>query len=116
MAAAGGRQRRSAFHVDRLDLIKEAIRVTKPGGEIIFSSYSHNFWDDRLNWFQLQAKNGLLGEIDMEKTGNGKIICKDGFTASTISEQQFRTLMDITEKSYKLVEIDHSSIFCVVSS
>lgn len=106
----------SSFHVDQSDLIKEALRVTKPGGQILFSSYSHKFWDERLNWFQLQAKNGLLGEIDMKKTGNGIIVCKDGFTASTITEQRFRTLLDLLEKSYQLIEVDNSSIFCVIDS
>ena len=104
----------SAFHVDQSDLIKEAIRVAKPGGQILFSSYSDKFWDDRFNWFKLQAETGLLGEIDMEKTSGGKIVCKDGFTVSTVIEQGFRGLLDSLEKSYKLVEVDNSSLFCVI--
>ena len=104
----------SAFHVDQSDLIKEAIRITKPDGQILFSSYSDKFWDDRLRWFKLQAETGLLGEIDLEKTGDGKIVCKDGFTTSTVTEQGFRGLLDSLEMSYKLVEVDNSSLFCVI--
>ena len=30
----------SAFHVDQIELIRESLRVTKPGGLILFSTYS----------------------------------------------------------------------------
>ncbi|KPJ72342.1 hypothetical protein AMJ52_06575, partial [candidate division TA06 bacterium DG_78] len=51
----------SAFHVDQKSLIGESIRVAKPGGLVLFSSYSDKFWKHRLEWFQLQAEAGLLG-------------------------------------------------------
>ena len=54
----------SAFQVDKSKLIAESIRVTKNNGYILFSSYSNRFWEDRLEWFQLQSKYGLIGEID----------------------------------------------------
>jgi len=82
----------SAFHTDQRALIKEAVRVTKPGGLAIFSTYSEKFWEPRLKWFQLQSKAGLIGEIDPEKTKCGNIICKDGFTASTINAKKFMEL------------------------
>jgi 2-polyprenyl-6-hydroxyphenyl methylase/3-demethylubiquinone-9 3-methyltransferase len=34
----------SAFHIDPRILIREAVRVTKPGGSAIFSSYTDQFW------------------------------------------------------------------------
>ena len=79
----------SAFHVDTKGLIRESIRVTKPSGKILFSSYSEKFWNHRLEWFRLQSAAGLLGEIDFEKTRNGMIVCKDGFTATTVRPDQF---------------------------
>ena len=51
----------SAFHVNKEYLIKESIRVTKPGGVIFFSSYSDKFWSYRLQWFQVQSNAGLIG-------------------------------------------------------
>ena len=42
----------SAFHVDLRALIQETIRITKPGGKILFSTYSDKFWEQRLKWFQ----------------------------------------------------------------
>lgn len=101
----------SAFHVDRKALIKESIRVVKPGGIVLFSSYSEKFWDDRLEWFRLQAEAGLIGEIDYEKTGAGKIICKDGFTASTVSADQFIDLASGLNADIKVEEVNNSSIF-----
>ncbi|MCK4432590.1 MAG: class I SAM-dependent methyltransferase, partial [Methanomicrobia archaeon] len=82
----------SAFHVNRQDLIRESVRVTKLDGTVLFSSYSDKFWEDRLNWFQLQSEAGLLGEIDHEKTRDGMIVCKDGFTATTVRSHQFLAL------------------------
>lgn len=101
----------SAFHVNQQDLLRESIRVTKPGGTVLFSSYSDKFWKDRLKWFQLQSENGLLGEIDHEKTRNGVIICKDGFTATTVRPHQFISLTEEFNVDTQIVEVDESSLF-----
>ena len=103
----------SAFHVNQTDLIKESLRVTKSGGIVLLSSYSSKFWDYRLEWFQLQSEAGLLGEIDYNKTKNGVIICKDGFTASTVTPAQFKALTSgIKNIDIKINEVDESSVFC----
>ena len=104
----------SAFHVDQRRLIEQSVRVTRPGGLILFSSYSERFWDERLNWFELQAENGLLGEIDYARTGNGAIVCKDGFTASTVDAKAFRKLTDGLGARVDISEVDRSSIFCEI--
>ena len=105
----------SAFKVDQRELIHESIRVTKPGGILLFSTYSENFWDYRLQWFHHQANAGLLGEIDEEKTGNGIIICKDGFKATTITSEDFLTLTTGCGGTVHIEEVDHSSIFCEIT-
>ena len=76
----------SAFRVDKQRLLAEAVRVTKSGGTVFFSSYSSRFWAARLEWFEIQAAHGLVGEIDYRATGDGVIICKDGFCARRISK------------------------------
>ena len=105
----------SAFHVDKRDLIREAVRVVRPGGRAVFSTYSERFWDDRLRWFELQAQEGLLGEIDYEKTGDGVIVCKDGFTATTVSPEDFRALTRGLDAEVNLIEVDASSLFCEIA-
>jgi 2-polyprenyl-6-hydroxyphenyl methylase/3-demethylubiquinone-9 3-methyltransferase len=102
----------SAFHVNQHDLIKESIRVTKPGGRIYFSSYSEKFWKHRLQWFRLQAQEGLVGEIDEEQTKNGVIVCKDGFTATTVDKKSFLDLTSNLNVNTNIVEVDESTIFC----
>lgn len=104
----------SAFGLDRLKLMKEALRVTRSGGVVLFSSYSENFWEDRLDWFRLQAKQGLLGEIDEDATGGGVIICKDGFKAKTVGRTEFETLANDLGLEPEIEEIDGSSLFCVL--
>jgi 2-polyprenyl-6-hydroxyphenyl methylase/3-demethylubiquinone-9 3-methyltransferase len=102
----------SAFHVDPHRLFREAIRVTRKGGRVLFSSYSEKFWQHRLHWFRLQAEQGLVGEIDERATGNGVIVCKDGFTATTVSARAFLSLAGAFPVAAKIYEVDDSSLFC----
>ncbi len=101
----------SAFHVDPRILIREAVRVTKPGGSTIFSSYTDEFWRFRLEWFELQAKAGLVGEIDYNKTRDGIIVCKDGFTATTVRPDDFKEYTKGIKGEIRIEEVDQSSIF-----
>jgi 2-polyprenyl-6-hydroxyphenyl methylase/3-demethylubiquinone-9 3-methyltransferase len=101
----------SAFGVDQRKLIKEALRVTKTGGGVLFSSYSEQFWKDRLEWFRLQSKKKLVGEIDDEATGNGVIVCKDGFKAGTVNPDEFVLLTSDLAVDPVITEVDNSSIF-----
>ena len=104
----------SAFHADKAGLISEAIRVTRPGGTVLFSSYSSKFWDHRLEWFMLQAREGLLGEIDTKRTGDGVIVCKDGFVATTLGGEEFLALAGSLGADAEITEVDQSSVFCEI--
>lgn len=106
----------SAFHVDPRMLVSEALRVLRPGGTALFSTYSGRFWDDRLAWFERQAAAGLIGEIDWANTGNGTIVCKDGFTATTESEEGFRRLTADLGVEFHCVEVDESSLFFLLTA
>lgn len=104
----------SAFHVDPTALINEAVRVTVTGGTVLFSSYSEEFWDERLEWFKIQSEYGLVGKIDWDKTKDGNIVCFDGFRATTLSRGDFESLMSHFKLPFKIYEIDDSSIFCAI--
>ena len=105
----------SAFQVDHYRILTEALRVTRPGGLLLFSSYAPQFWPHRLHWFELQAGEGLIGEIDHDATRNGVIVCKDGFTATTVTAEEFLQLASAASVPAEIREIDSSSIFCVIS-
>lgn len=105
----------SAFHVDHRRLIEESLRIARNGGLLLFSSYSEKFWDARLDWFERQSEAGLLGEIDRKKTGDGNIVCTDGFTATTFDADRFTNLTDSLGLHAKIVEVDASSVFCEIS-
>ncbi len=105
----------SAFHIDQRRLLNEALRVTRSGGKALFSSYAERFWNDRLKWFELQAQEGLLGEIDYNATGNGVIVCKDGFRATTVTPRRFQELTADLAADVKLEEVDQSSLFCIIT-
>jgi SAM-dependent methyltransferase len=104
----------SAFHVDQRALVSESVRVTKPGGTVLFSSYSDRFWKHRLEWFELQSEAGLIGEIDYAKTKDGVIVCKDGFTATTVRSEDFIALTTHLNVDVRIVEVDESSLFCEI--
>lgn len=104
----------SAFQVDPFHLVSESIRVARDHGIILFSTYSEKFWQPRLEWFRLQAAEGLVGEIDEEKTGDGVIVCKDGFQATTFSPEQFLALTSKLSVDVNIVEVDESSLFCLI--
>lgn len=104
----------SAFRVEPASLIGESLRVTKPGGIVWFSSYSEKFWPHRLEWFKLQADAGLIGEIDDARTGNGVIVCRDGFRATTFGKKEFEKLVSGGELEMTFEEVDDSSLFCEI--
>lgn len=101
----------SAFKVNQRKLIEEAVRVTRFGGTVLFSSYSESFWEERLKWFRLQSKLKLIGEIDEEATGDGVIVCKDGFKATTMNPENFVSLMSNFDVDPIITEVDESSVF-----
>ncbi|MFW9808325.1 MAG: class I SAM-dependent methyltransferase [Candidatus Thorarchaeota archaeon] len=106
----------SAFKVDPVALVGESLRISKLGGKCIFSTYSDHIWEDRLNWFELQAEEKLLGDIDWNKTKKGTIVCKDGFVATTFSEGDFHWIAGKLGISCEIIEVDESSLFGIFTS
>ena len=96
------------------NIVAQAVRLLNNGGTAYFSSYSAKFWHHRLEWFKEQAEKGLIGEIDPDKTKDGNIVCQDGFTARTITEEEFASLGRATGFDYSVIEHDDSILFLVV--
>jgi len=103
-----------AFRVDAARLLREAARVTKPGGKVLLSSYAAGFWEHRLRWFEIQADHGLLGPIDREATGDQTIACLDGFRSGAMSPEGFDRLCRGLCLPCLVEEVDGSSLFCEV--
>jgi len=104
----------SAFGVDQEVLLRQALRVTRPRGRVLLSTYSENFWEDRLEWFEAQADHGLVGPIDHERTVQGTIVCKDGFHAGIVSPDAFSSLGARLGLKVEVTEVDRSSVFCEI--
>ncbi len=102
----------SAFKVNQRKLMEEAIRVTRSGGNALFSSYAERFWGDRLEWFRVQSEHGLVGEIDFDSTSDGVIVCRDGFRATTIGLEDYVDLTSGLDVAVRITEVDGSSLFC----
>ncbi|WP_303874628.1 hypothetical protein [Tepidanaerobacter acetatoxydans] len=75
---------------------------------------SKKFWKYRLIWFKEQAEKGVLGELDLDKTKNGVIICKDGFKAITYTLEDLKMIGYLSGYKYQIQEVDESSIFLII--
>ena len=104
-----------AFGVDQRRLLAEAVRVTRPGGIVLMSSYADGFWEDRLAWFEAQAAEGLVGRVDRAASADGVIVCEDGFRAGRMTADAFRGLCTSLELEARISEVDGSSLFCEVT-
>lgn len=104
-----------AFGVDPEKLLREALRVTRERGFVMLSSYSDRFWPERLAWFEAQAAEGLVGEIDRRHCRDGVIVCRDGFRAGRMSPEGFRRLCSRVGARARITEVDESSVFCEIS-
>lgn len=104
----------SAIKGQPINLIKQCMKLLTSGGKAYFSTYSAKFWNHRLAWFHEQADKGLIGEIDLEKTHDGIIMCKDGFTAITFSEDELKKLGEESGFHYHIEEVDESSLFLIL--
>lgn len=103
-----------AFHADPAVLLAEALRVVRSPGRVLFSTYSERFWPDRLDWFRLQAAEGLVGAIDETATRPGTIVCRDGFSVGTMSADSLRAVCAGLGATPVLTEVDGSSLFCEI--
>lgn len=106
----------SAFKVDSTSLVEESLRIAVPEGKCLFSTYSDKIWDERLHWFELQAKEKLLGEIDFSRTKRGTIVCNDGFVSTTFTEADFNNIARKLGVSCKTLEVDSSSLFAIFTA
>lgn len=101
----------AAFGVDRRALVRETHRVLRPGGTAMFSSYSEQFWESRLEWFTAQADAGLIGPIDRERSGDGLIVCTDGLVLGAVGPEGFAELVDDLDAQIESTEVDGSCWF-----
>ena len=106
----------SAFHCDQRALMNTAVTLAKPNGKVLFSSYADEFWEQRLEWFRIQSTHGLVGQIDESATRDGTIVCRDGFTATTVTAQQFSELANGLGENVSVKVVDGSSVFCEIDT
>lgn len=90
------------------------LKSLKNGGTALFSTYHPKFWEGRLAWFREQAAKGLLGELDMEKTKEGVIVCRDGFRATTHRRERLEMIGRAAGYEWQIFEVDDSSLFLVI--
>lgn len=101
----------SAIKGDRSRLVAKAVDCARPGGVVFFSTYAERFWPHRLAWFREQSDKGLLDPIDEQQTGDGRIVCLDGFEAVSFTAAELEAYGAASGCHYTLTEVDGSSLF-----
>lgn len=101
-----------AFRADPGCLLGEALRVTRPGGKVVFSTYAPGIWPARLEWFEAQAAAGLLGPVDRELSRDGVIVCRDGFRSGSFTRERFLELAGEYGLESCIEEVDGSCLIC----
>lgn len=105
----------SAFEVNRLERFHRGRSCHSIRRHCSFFQLFRALWQERLKWFQIQAEHGLIGEIDYRSTGNGVIVCKDSFRATTTDAKAFRSLAAVLGLAPNIIEVDGSSLFCEIA-
>ena len=104
-----------AFGGDPVTLLQEALRVSRRGGRLVFSTYADAFWDDRLAWFEAQAAEGVVGPVDRAASRDGFIVCTDGFRSGRITPDGLHDLCRRVGVEGGVTEVDGSSVFLEIS-
>lgn len=104
-----------AFRVDAQRLLQESLRVLRPGGVLLLSTYTDAFWPHRLAWFEAQAGEGLLGPVDHAASRGGVIVCTDGFRSGRATREEFQSICAPLNLHPRLYEIDESSLWCEIT-
>jgi 2-polyprenyl-6-hydroxyphenyl methylase/3-demethylubiquinone-9 3-methyltransferase len=53
-----------------------------------------------------------VGEVDYDSTGDGVIVCKDGFRVGALRRGDFEILCERVGTVPTITEVDGSSVFC----
>jgi 2-polyprenyl-6-hydroxyphenyl methylase/3-demethylubiquinone-9 3-methyltransferase len=104
-----------AFRVDQERLLAEALRVVRPGGQVLISTYADRFWACRLEWFEAQASAGLVGPIDHAQSRDGVIVCSDGFRSGRLTPDELAGLAHRLHVPASITEVDGSCVFCEIT-
>lgn len=96
------------------EYVKVISNNLSPGGIAFISTYSPKFWQHRLKWFQEQASKGLLGEVDLDLSCDGVVVCKDGFCSASQTVDELKLAGEASGCEHEIVEVDESIIFLVV--
>jgi len=105
----------SAMKVEPYAYIRQMMELLYPGGQAYISTYCEGFWEHRLAWFGEQSAKGLLGELDLEQSKDGVIVCKDGFRSYSHTAEQLAELGSSSGYPYEIHEVAASSLFLVIS-
>ena len=105
----------SALKGEARNVVNACVKALRIGGSAYFSTYSSKFWSCRLAWFEEQADKGLLAAIDRDQTRDGVIVCKDGFRATTFTENDFVRFGEASGSKFDIQEVDESSLFLIIT-
>ncbi len=77
---------------EKLPTLREAARVTRPGGKLVFVVYSEFSIIPRVEWYTQMLQQGMMAPIDWAQSGPELLLTEDGHASECFRRQRLEAL------------------------
>jgi SAM-dependent methyltransferase len=93
---------------EKLPTLREAARVTRPGGKLVFVVYSEFSIVPRVEWYTQMLQQGMMAPVDWARSGPELLLTEDGHASECFRRGRLEALFaeaGLTPRLERLGEI-----------